>query len=110
MNVKCVVQELHTGVLNQRSLCHCTEQPPVSWTSALRASAAVLTWWRHVAGQAAHSRWARGAAEVSFEACPLTPSPAPHLCSQRELDKEGDFENVLDSVDRTVPSCSTSNL
>lgn len=54
-----------------------------------------------MAGRAAHSWWARAAAKVSFESCPLAPSPGPHLCSHRDLDKEGDFVQEFSSQRRS---------
>lgn len=86
-------------------------RPPLSWASALRASAAVLSWRRHVVGQASHSQWARAAVEVALESCPLTPSPAPHLRSHRDWTRRETLsKNFLDSVDLTVPFGSASNL
>lgn len=70
----------------------------------------VLTWGRRVAGQAAHSWWARGAAEASLESCPPTPSLASHRRSRRELEKEGDLVREFFRQCKSVPFCSVSNL
>lgn len=94
-----MVRELHIVGPSSAAVTVCvaaqsrsgSQAPSVLGESALRVSAVVLSWRRHVVGQASHSWWARAAVEVSLESCPLTPSPAPHLCSHRDLDKEGDF-------------------